>query len=271
MLPSITLEYTETGSLQERMDAVMKAGFTAINLASTQCKHLLRSRSIETDGLKLELQQHGLAVDWVHSPFIRSVLYDGSDEKYPLTIGALKAAIIIAAELEARSLIVHPFDKNFSAERITHPDAINQLIEAFSILVDYGRWHGVLIAVENIDEPYSAQILTRLLQQVDGLKMCFDTGHAERWQAWENYLPVFLPRISALHIHDNHGVKDEHLVPGDGTIDFVPFFRALKSIDYSGYLGIECDQKIGHYAGDFKNLPKKVWDRIERLVAAAAR
>jgi sugar phosphate isomerase/epimerase len=37
-------------------------------------------------------------------------------------------------------------------------------------------------------------------------------------------------RIATVHVHDNHGTKDEHLWPGDGTIDWPATAEALKAL-----------------------------------------
>jgi sugar phosphate isomerase/epimerase len=37
-------------------------------------------------------------------------------------------------------------------------------------------------------------------------------------------------RIVSTHVHDNHGLKDEHLWPGDGTIEWSGAAKALKDL-----------------------------------------
>jgi sugar phosphate isomerase/epimerase len=37
-------------------------------------------------------------------------------------------------------------------------------------------------------------------------------------------------RIATVHVHDNHGMKDEHLWPGGGTIDWQATAKALKAL-----------------------------------------
>jgi sugar phosphate isomerase/epimerase len=42
-----------------------------------------------------------------------------------------------------------------------------------------------------------------------------------------------------VHINDNSGLADEHLVPGNGVIDFEAIINALHGIGYDGYLALE--------------------------------
>ena len=37
-------------------------------------------------------------------------------------------------------------------------------------------------------------------------------------------------KIASVHVHDNHGFKDEHLWPGDGTIGWPATAEALKAL-----------------------------------------
>lgn len=46
-------------------------------------------------------------------------------------------------------------------------------------------------------------------------------------------------RIWNIHVEDIRGRVHRHLIPGEGTIDFVPILRALKWIRYSGFLTLE--------------------------------
>lgn len=269
MVPSLTLEYTEAGNLDDRMDAVKRAGFNCVNIYSGICKHLMQSVLSETKILKSQLKHHGLAADWLHAPYVYPVLYEMDIEKFSVSVGALKTAVNIAAELGVRSLVVHPFGLDFPKD-VDRGDAVDQLLHAFSVLVDYSHRYGVYIAVENIDEPYSKRLLQELFEKVPGLMFCFDTGHANMWCTWEQYIPRYLNKISALHIHDNHGKADEHLLPGDGVIDFISFFKMLKAHDYNGCIGLECVQRIGNYPGGHLDLAETIFQRITQMLAKAA-
>jgi sugar phosphate isomerase/epimerase len=45
--------------------------------------------------------------------------------------------------------------------------------------------------------------------------------------------------IDYIHLSDNRGIKVEHLVPGDGRIDWDSFFDTLERIDFRGDIGID--------------------------------
>jgi sugar phosphate isomerase/epimerase len=261
---SLSLEYAESGTLAERLHAVAEAGIPAVNLGTSQIRHLLATAPSETELLNEQITVHGLAVDWVHTPFRLAVLYDASTELYHISMGLMKSVITSGAALKAATVIVHAMNKDFPAD-IATPKYLDQLITSYRVLVAFGNTYGVKIAVENIDEPYSLPIIETLLAEVDGLTLCFDTGHAEKYGVWDDYLPAYLNKISSLHIHDNHGEVDAHLIPGDGTIDFSALLSGLHSTGYNGYLGVECVQRVSDYPGDFLSLASLIKTRMSRL------
>jgi sugar phosphate isomerase/epimerase len=68
---------------------------------------------------------------------------------------------------------------------------------------------------------------------------CFDTGHANRCGLPQTSLLGLSHPPMSLHVQDNHGDHDEHLLPGDGTIDWKVFLDTLHAIDYTGDLVLE--------------------------------
>jgi len=74
--------------------------------------------------------------------------------------------------------------------------------------------------------------------------------------------------IASAHIHDNHGEKDEHLTPYDGTIDW-PAARKLLGTTPAGAelpLTLELKEKSGHDAPsliDQLNAAAKGLDRLQ--------
>lgn len=70
-----------------------------------------------------------------------------------------------------------------------------------------------------------------------GLKTCFDTSHSKLYCNWADVdfykqVEVILPYVSHLHLSDASGLDGEGLQVGEGTIDWVRFFKIAK--DYRG-------------------------------------
>ena len=67
------------------------------------------------------------------------------------------------------------------------------------------------------------------------VQICWDFGHANLTGFDQcTALRQVGKRLKSTHIADNHGVRDEHLLPFYGAIDWPPILRTLKEIGYAG-------------------------------------
>ena len=100
-------------------------------------------------------------------------------------------------------------------------------------LVEEAKRIDTYIAVENIFET-SPIGLKMLMDAIDSPRFgcCFDIGH---WNLFgtvdlNEWLSLLGDRIFSFHLHDNRGSFDDHLVPGDGLIDFVSFKKNVEDL-----------------------------------------
>jgi sugar phosphate isomerase/epimerase len=113
--------------------------------------------------------------------------------------------------------------------------------------LDYTEGTGLVLLLEPAHKAESTLILTvadglRMIEEVgsERLGILLDTGHAN--VNGENLAKVVASlRDVPFHVHidDNHGDSDAHLIPGDGKIDFAPFARALQRVNYQGFVSAE--------------------------------
>lgn len=81
----------------------------------------------------------------------------------------------------------------------------------------------------------------RDLTERHGLANCLDFGHAhiegtrDGRPALDTYLELLANRITHLHLHGNHGVRDEHLATDQGTLDYASYAGFL-----SRFAGTSC-------------------------------
>jgi sugar phosphate isomerase/epimerase len=83
-----------------------------------------------------------------------------------------------------------------------------------------------------LSEPASPEHLLTILDlgHLNNVGICLDLGHAHISGGIAEAIGTLGNRIATLHVHDNHGIKDEHLWPGDGTIDWPATMKALKAL-----------------------------------------
>ncbi len=89
------------------------------------------------------------------------------------------------------------------------------------------------LCIENVGG-FRFEFVHEIMDRVLGgnLGLCLDVGHVNVLSARKRKIELAFFRrhwrhIYHVHLHDNHGKRDEHLPLGEGTIDFVPFFRML--------------------------------------------
>jgi len=81
-----------------------------------------------------------------------------------------------------------------------------------------------------------AQEISEFIQPL-GLNICFDTSHSKLYCNWRHVdfydqVRILLPYIGHLHLSDAAGLDGEGLQIGEGTIDWVHFFKIIS--DYHG-------------------------------------
>jgi sugar phosphate isomerase/epimerase len=114
--------------------------------------------------------------------------------------------------------------------------------ESLEALAPAARDVGVRLAVENMIPRIGrrpACDVREVLALIDGLGphvgVCFDTGHNNATGAdVPKQVGILGGKLFNTHIQDNHGRanEDEHLIPGDGTIDWDAFLDALDAIGF---------------------------------------
>lgn len=85
---------------------------------------------------------------------------------------------------------------------------------------------GVRIAIENLPNGslgHTMEHLERVLGRypADLVGLCYDSGHAQLIDKGRfTILEAFRSRLITTHLNDNRAIRDEHLLPWDGNIDW---------------------------------------------------
>jgi sugar phosphate isomerase/epimerase len=173
----------------------------------------------------------------------------------------IKRALEVAEHLPFRYLVLHlgvP-DELYDLNKF---DAAFTSIEHLNI---FAKERGAQILLENIPSELSApeRILTFFQYTRLDLKVCFDTGHAHLTGGVQAAFGTLRERIATIHLHDNHGEKDEHLLPFDGDIDWVQTIRDFRAADTQFPILFEVNGER-HEPGVLARVPE-VMARLEEL------
>jgi sugar phosphate isomerase/epimerase len=121
----------------------------------------------------------------------------------------------------------------------------DQLRRSIEELAAHGEALGVTYAFENLP-PYHAigsdlNALRALLDDVDRptVALCYDVAHAHLAGDAAGGIDAAGEQICYMHVCDNHGQRDEHLMPTLGTIDWDAVAAAIARNHYDGVLMLE--------------------------------
>ena len=105
---------------------------------------------------------------------------------------------------------------------------------------------GITVCLENVldreIEPF-AEIIDRVGHP--DLGMCLDLGHAHCYSnhSAAEWAGVLKPYIRHVHLHDNQGVKDEHLALGEGSVPWKEVLGILADAQPDLSCTIECSSE----------------------------
>ena len=95
------------------------------------------------------------------------------------------------------------------------------------------------------------------------LHACWDTGHANVEGDQSEQLAVLGAHLYAVHINDNRGVLDEHILPFMGTINMNDVMYGLQKAGFSGPFTLESDSVL--HPSDYWNGKRRVFLKDSRL------
>src|SRR6266568_1231645 len=167
----------------------------------------------------------------------------------------IKRALETAEHIPFKQMVMHlgERDDGWSLRTVEYATTALEHLGAFA------RPLGVRVLVENLtSEATTPSHLMMILElgHLDNIGVCLDVGHAHLTVGVSEAIATWGSRIGEVHVHDNHGLKDEHLWPGDGSIDWPATADGLKSLSVQPAGVLE----IGY---SLANIPSALNERIQ--------
>lgn len=215
-------------------------GFDGLDIAFDYCDapdHPFMGNRYEqwAEALAEFAQKHSIALTHGHAAFDAS----GRGDLVERTMNA-------AARMGIGCIVVHPIFRDMDGKDYTNAEAFVKInAEAYLPILESAAKHGITVLTENL--LWGASILPSAIDMLvsevhaSNFGWCFDTGHANQFGYGAVDLLSCRNVPLSLHIQDNHGIPmhDEHLMPGDGNIDWNRFLAVLKQIGYAGEFVLE--------------------------------
>ncbi|MBQ8797613.1 MAG: sugar phosphate isomerase/epimerase [Oscillospiraceae bacterium] len=227
--------------------------------------------------IKAAADKVGIAFAQAHGPYPMSV--EGHPEAHEYLLTVVEKMLAICQMMECPILVVHPMIiRNRQQEFQLNMEMYRKLMPA-------ARRYGVMICLENMHGPQNGHKVSRACSNMDDVcryidtlngeagetlfGFCYDVGHGNLTSndIYED-IKQLGHRLTALHIHDNDGLKDLHMIPyicrltkKDLNTDWEGFLQALKEIGYRGALNLES-------AGSLTCLPQELFEPLLKYAAA---
>jgi L-ribulose-5-phosphate 3-epimerase len=154
-------------------------------------------------------------------------------------------------------------------EPISHQQAMDRLVEGLTEVVDYAAERGVVIGFE--PEPGmlidSMRAFEALLDSgTSALRLTLDIGHLQ----CQGELPIadvirrWASQVINVHIEDMRRGVHEHLMFGEGEIDFPPVMQALAEVGYAGGVYVE----LSRHSHDGPEAARRAFEFLTRTITA---
>ncbi len=266
----------------EFLSQVAENGFTAVEVFCSRAHFDYASKS-EIQTLRGMLEHHKLQLASLHAPTSK----DASamrESGIPLSVcevervrrieamDEFKRAIDVAEEFPFPRMVVHMGGSRETAD----PRKRDAAFSTLEHLVLHAKHVGVTLCVENtLSELGQPAYLRSFVDEtrLTGLRFNFDIGHAHLGDEpeAERIAKAFEPMrelVASVHLHDNHGEKDEHLPPYDGSIDWENAIEVLNTSPEKNLpIVLELKEKVGADAPDMSEqlaAARTAMDRFEK-------
>ncbi len=266
----------------ELLGQISDAKFQGVEIFCTH-SHFEYSMKTEIRAMAGALEAHHLQLVSMHAPTSRD-LSAMRESGTPLSIcevervrrieamDELKRVIDVADDLPYARLILHMGGARETAD----PRKRDAAFSTLEHLILHAHHAGVTICVENTTSEVGDPSYLRAFvdeTRLTGLRFNFDIGHAhlsdfpENERLEKSFLPL-RDLISSVHLHDNRGEKDEHLLPYDGTINWPAAIKLLQTAPGANLpLVLELKEKTGSEAPTIAHqlaAARKAMDRFEK-------
>ena len=200
------------------------------------------------NSLKSILEETGKSVYSIHMPTKKIDISYLNEVDRVRSVNEIKKAALALLSLGGKMVVVHPGGRITGDHR--REDLLAQSAKSLQELDCFLAGSGLKLVLENTLPPRIGSRIEELLTILKCLNsknagICLDTGHINIKGIPFVALKKIKKQIIHLHVADNLGEDDDHLLPGQGKIDWENFIKILKEIDYRGIFMLEVKRRGG--------------------------
>ena len=292
-----TASWYDAENPEESIQFIKECGFEAVDLAfyglyaRSFDRETLTSffdKSIEElceyyTPLKSAMEKHGLSFAQSHGLF--PMYFEGEEDRNEYVLQIAEKMLAICNYLDCHAIVFHPW----TGLAMCKEQEIEINMNIYRRLMPAAKKYKVKICLENLYRHRGINCIEgactdakEVVYYIDTLNaeageevfgFCLDTGHANLFgKNLYQYITTIGKRLTILHINDNMGIEDNHMIPytqldtqGKRTsIDWENFIKGLREIDYEGPLSFETMRGVW-------TLPKEVQKEGLQLISSVGK
>lgn len=210
-------------------------GLEWIEIAALQEQHICLRDEERLSDLEEGLAKLPIRVWSIHAPFC-AIAMDDEETRAEATRRIVRTGEV-AQRFGAACVVIHPGRDVPSRDRERELRwTVENVLRALEKMPD-----GVSLALETMGGESLGGPLEEMLAILEQLPadragVCVDTGHVNTFTAPSPVIRALAGRVVSLHLQDNLGEKDDHLLAGSGVIRWPEVAAALREAGYRGVL-----------------------------------
>lgn len=218
MIKSCSLRFDSSLSPEACAKLLREAGFT----------HTFLTWGYQDEGIRdvAAANAAGLTVETLHAA------YGGVNEIWTDTLAGVSrmefflSCVRATAMVGVKTMILHLS----SGDAPPPPSEIG--LRRYERICKEAERLGVKVAFENLRK---VEYLQYIFDHIDSpaRAFCFDCGHENLYDGGNGVLERFSSALAAVHLHDNFGKHDDHLIPFTGTIDWETLCGRLRAVGFN--------------------------------------
>lgn len=235
----------------ERIQHLYEAGFRYIDLSmytvGAEEELIDNDNWMQTvDNIAVYATEHGIEFLQAHSPDTNPL---AGEEAFEIAVRRTMRSIEVCGQLGIPNIVVHPgWDVNATKEEWFEKNRT-----FFRALIPAMEQNHVNVLHENTTNanmpwyfPKTGAEMKEFAKFVDHplFHACWDTGHANcEGNQYQEILDIG-EELYAVHINDNRGAQDEHIIPFMGTMNMDEVMHALIDVGYKGPFTLEAGSSL---------------------------
>jgi sugar phosphate isomerase/epimerase len=229
------------------VEHIARAGYETLDIWSGR-PHVYRRDfgGSALSSLRRTIEDHGLRVSSFLPAFHRYpyTLSSPSEVVRSDSLQYMKECMDNAVWLGAPILLVVP---GRSLQGQSPEDAWDRLIDSIAQICAYAEQYEIRLGIEAVNHYVSDMVASsaqamKVIEAVGHTRLgvVVDSGHMNlSKETIREAIQRPGKRLLQVHVNDNDGVRQQNLIPGEGTFNFLELIRELRNVDYGGVLTAE--------------------------------